>query len=448
MLPSPKIVVVDDDFDDVQAIVAGMCSLGTTAFGLHYSTELTRLPKFPCLRILFLDLHLTGSSGSMDQQIKNTIGILAEFLAEDNGPYVVILWSNHVSEGFTHFRDALNQRLPILCLPLPLHILSLDKIDFIQTVDGKRRVDKPEELRKQIMGHIETCPQLAALLSWEEDVSRAADDTIRQIFQFANQLSGEEGEITPSDKVNRMLGELAVSSAGLEGARENPFRGVNEVLVQVVADRLQHRSGGEATDQRWKRAVTEFRKKSSLTALDSSLLNRFVHIEDGDLIGQLLPGDRGSVLSLSELSEEEFLRLWGLKKVDLLSDFCLTNESSPKSKESIEWIMAQVQPACDYAQRNSGLLPFTLGIRVSGFSNTKINGILEKKYLWGSPPLREDSEIYRLIFHLRFVAGLHPAALASLPVTVRYRLREQLLTDLSHLLHSYGGRPGLIRFPR
>src|SRR5687767_4079078 len=115
MLPSPKIVIVDDNADDVQAILAGLASLGTTALGLHYSPDMIELPRLPGLRILFLDLHLLGS-GDHEQQVLNTLGLLTDCLAPENGPYAIVLWSSHVSGQSDLFERELKRRLPLLNL--------------------------------------------------------------------------------------------------------------------------------------------------------------------------------------------------------------------------------------------------------------------------------------------------------------------------------------------
>lgn len=108
--------------------------------------------------------------------------------------------------------------------------------------------------------------------------------------------------------------------------------------------------------------------------------------------------------------------------------------------------MVQVQPPCDQAQRNSGLLPYVLGMRVRGVPKNKLGDMRKKKYLWLSPPLESGSEVFQLVFHLRFVAGLsRDSEFLKRPVLLR--LRDQLLAELTHELHSYGSRPGVIRFP-
>jgi hypothetical protein len=183
-----------------------------------------------------------------------------------------------------------------------------------------------------------------------------------------------------------------------------------------------------------------FREKPVQEEEDAALLNRFLHVEDGALVGRVQPWERGSVVSLPE---DKLAGLWGLAGDALLQEFGLASKAS---YTSAEWIMAQVQPPCDQAQRHAGLLPYVLGLHIRGLSKSKINDVKGKNNYWLSPPLRLDAEVSRLLFHLRFVTGLFRDN-DLLKGSIRLRLRDQLLGELTHELHSYGGRPGVIRFP-
>lgn len=431
MLPAPKIVVVDDNADDVYAIVEGLAALGTTALGVHYSPDLDALPRLAGVRLLFLDLHLSGT-GDSEQQIKNTIGILESFLTPDNGPYAIILWSGHILGYFESFRDQVKRRLNSHLLPL--QIVPLDKNEFIEPGVGRRHLVNLDGLKTRIQEQIGCCPQLAALLAWEEGVSQAASDTVRQIFWMACRRNSDDA----ADGINKVLGELAAAAVGRKNAEENIFRGVNEVLVQVVADRLQHRSAGHETDELWRRAV-QLGERSVPSEEDGALLNRFIHVEDGSLLDRVEPWERGSIIGLESTKLPD---LWGLPSEELLKEFCLAT-SQPSS---MEWIMVQVQPPCDQAQKNRGLLPYVLGLIGVGISKSKRGEISGRKHLWLSPPLSSGNEIIYIVLNLRFVVGLTQHS-ELLKKPVRMRVRDQLLAEISHELHSYSGRPGVIRFP-
>lgn len=179
MLPAPKIMVIDDNLDDVQAIVAGLNGLGTTAVGFHYTGEHS-LPECPCLRLVFLDLHLMA--GGTEQQILQTVGIFADVAQWIHGPYAIILWSSHVHE-LEKFQLVLFERFRSANLPLPMSIEALDKTKHIPKGD-LRQIQNPETFKEAILDRIQRTPLLVALLGWEEHVARAADDAIRHLVEI------------------------------------------------------------------------------------------------------------------------------------------------------------------------------------------------------------------------------------------------------------------------
>ncbi len=447
MLPSPKIVVVDDELEDVRAIVEGLNALGAAAAGVHFSGE--KLPEFPCLRLLFLDLHLVSGTGGSQQQIKSTIGLLPDLLSSDHGPYVIVLWSGH-SDECDAFRAAATKHLVEGGIPVPLSIVSMNKTEFIVHQEKSRQVSDPQRLQDTILQHIRENPQMAALLGWEEHVSRSANDTIRELSRIAR--ASEGGDL--SFEINRVLGELAVASAGFGNAQRDVFRATNEVLSQFIIDRLMHRGARLDTQNVWRQAVTGLQEESALSDVDTARLNTFLHIETGDLLETVKPGDRGSVVELPQSWLEGFANTWGYTQDALQEEFKLPVSENPKERDATNqdtrrWVMVQLQASCDHAQGNRSLLPYVLGLL-----HVPTAGWLKKtmpEAVWISPRIElkttdGDVKTHCLVVHFRFVVGLPGADVGKLNVCCR--LREPLLNQLTHELHSYGGRPGIIRFPR
>lgn len=434
MLPSPRIVVIDDEKKDVQAIVEALNVLETTAVGIHY-TPGRGMPRFPCLRILFLDLHLLPGAGSTEQQVKYTVDLLAQLLTPANGPYAIVLWSGHAAEREL-FEQILEERLPSLEITPPLMIVSLDKVDYLNPQDHE--VSEPTRLRDAVLAKIQENPQLAALLAWEEHVAQAVNDTICQIFQMA-----QKGSPKAAVELTRILGELAIEGGGLENARRNVFRAINEVLVQIVSDRLLHRTEPGDLGQLWQKAVAiRESRDSTLSSEEAVRLNRLLHLEEG----VFETWRRGSVVNLASLPEDQFLDIWGESRADLLKAF----DFNKKGISPLSWAMVQVRPPCDEAQQNNGLRPFVLGIWLTQSSDKEKKWAGEAShcnYLWLSPPLPAGhDQLMYLALHLRFVTGLSTAKMNSLGLESGYRLREPLLDEISQKLHSYSDRPGIISF--
>jgi len=311
----------------------------------------------------------------------------------------------------------------------------MDKADHLVTREDGRQVHDPQKLQVEILDNIGGNPQLAALLGWEEHVARSSDDAIRQMCSIART---ENDDLSAA--INRILGELAVASAGLENAKQDVFRATNEVLNLVTVDRLMHRSATKETQSLWVKAVTDLQAESSLQPTHSARLNTFIHIEFGALLEKAESRHRGSVIDLSSLPDEVFERIWRYPRRDLLE-----HEFGLQYSDSIRWLMVQVQAPCDQAQQRSGLLPYVLGMSLSP-SNSWFKVAKKKNHIWLSPKFADENKTWCFALHLRFVTGLSSEDVASFRVC--YRIREQLLAELTHDLHSYNARPGVIRFPR
>lgn len=432
MLPAARIVVVDDNRDDLQAIVLGLQALGSVALGLHYPEM--ELQRCPAVRILFLDLHLLPAKDT-PEQIRNTIGVLAQLLVCDQGPYAVVLWSDH-AEHWEEFENECRARLAQEHLPLPLKVLPLSKVDHLQTMEERRSVTDPQSLKVRVLESIESIPQLAALLAWEEQVSQAADDTIRQIFQIASKHSD------PKVRLKEILGDIAVASSSPVVAKQDTYRAANEILVPVLADRLLHRGGGEKLKELWEKAVPEeLVSRSTLGEMDRAALNGLLHFQFGSPACQ--PWERGSVVCFSSSSEIAFKGVWGYSPAEVFEQQDLPQGVRPQLEN---WVMVQVQAPCDYAQQHRGLLPYVGGMRIAQPSRSWRDGLRKKPHLWLSPAFEENGAIWQFLLNFRFTAGITAKSLGELSWAVPYRIREQLLSELSHALHSYNGRPGIIQF--
>lgn len=437
MLPSPRIVVIDDELEDMRAIVEGLNTLGAAAVGIHYTSD-KQLSPFPCLRILFLDLHLHSGAGDTDLQITYTVGLLSQLISTNHGPYAIVLWSLHDDER-DRFEAKLKERIPYLEIPAPHAIMALKKADHLELHDN-RKVKDVAALGAEVLSRIHEDAHVAALLAWEEHVTLAANDTICQISQMVREETAK-----PTASLNDILGELAIAAAGHENAKKSVFRATNEVLVGIVSDRLLHRTVGGELDEQWKKAVTlRTSKESDLTIPSAARLNSLLHLETGDFE----PFRRGRVVDLSSLTERQFIGIWGESRQTMIKHFDRQN----KGLKPTNWLMAQVRASCDEAQQNSGLLPFVLGISLVPSDKDKIGDAWVKDagrcdFLWLSPPLATDEDkIMYLALHLRFIVGLSEGRVTRLRLKSKWRLRESILAEISKKLHSYGDRPGIIRF--
>src|SRR5262249_17693819 len=104
------------------------------------------------------------------------------------------------------------------------------------------------------------------------------------------------------------------------------------------------------------------------------------------------------------------------------------------------WVLVQTQAACDHAQDNAGLPPFYLGLEIDAKDYRK-NAKLPAA-LWKSPVFFRDSAARFLLVNARFALPL--SARTAGRQKALYRLRDQVLGELTYALHTYASRPGIV----
>ena len=426
----PRVVAIDDELDHLFGLTKGLVRLGMACLPIHYTADDTTVPKCPHARIVFADLHLFPGAVSDSQRNFAAVGGLLENL-EPAGPYVIVLWTRYPEEA-GKLAKYLGERLG--ATPRPFHVMPLDKADHL---DDQGTVTDPGKLAKSIEAGMAEQPQLAALLDWESRVSEAAGNTVASIVGLA--VEAASGGQPGHGEVARLMANLGVAAVGRANVEHDRFRAVNEALLPMLADRVAAlRSPDGADGGVWRKAFTPMDagqgRESNLSADEAAKLNCVLHIATHDAGAAI---ERGAVIELPDQFRGAFKRTFGIaSSVAARQEFQRNHGGS-----EFRWVLVQVQAACDYAQRRSGPLPFYLGLCLP---TQEVRKGRSRAALWTSPHF--DFEGTR--------CALHVSARFPLPITEecieherpKFRLREQLLAELAHHLHSYGVRPGIVSF--
>ena len=268
---------------------------------------------------------------------------------------------------------------------------------------------------------------MAALLNWEEMVLGAAGDTVSSILD----LVGKENR---DKEVSRILAHLAVGAVGRDHVEKDRFHAVNAALLPILTDRIAAMRNDD--QDTWQKAFGSSDTKSSPSLEKAAGLNRLVQIDLTTDNG----ARNGSVIALPEkFSKKNFEKQFGPQAARGSienSFFC------KEPKRRLNWVLIQCQAICDYAQNNPGPLPYYLGLELPATSIPKNKK--PKKALWLSPPFEKNGSTTYLHVNACFPVSLPPKFTEQR--NVRYHLREQLLNDLIYHIHSYGARPGMLRF--
>ena len=428
MLGPTRIAAFDNEPKDLEALVRGINGTGAACLGFIYTGDIEAMGVISCpyVRVIFFDLNMVDATTPFDfTQHYSNIGALLRRI-KPKGPYILVLWTRY--EDRVHELEAfLNERLTEV--PKPFSVEALPKEKYI---DESGLIAGIEPLVDAIKRTLLVYPALAALSDWEEKVYSATSETLSSVTMMARKSkSGEEQR----RDIPRLLTAMAVASAGRPNVASNPLRAVSEALLPVLTDHVSSSSSDLANRKAWKDALEI--GDGSINEEEAAQLNTAMHIAHDT--GKLRGAERGAIVPLCTLLEDvslEFKEIFGLDEGQAaLRQFLCDDFAGSDAK----WILMRAQAACDYAQRQPGPLPFYLGLEMS---KRPLNLANAPAALWQSPGFLMEGEIRELRVNFRFHMSLAVRKVKG--VEPIYRLREQLLGTLTHALHMYGSRPGVI----
>ena len=431
ILPTPRVIAIDDEVKHLDGLAKGLNQCGAACLPIHFTSETTGIPQCPYVRVIFADLHLSGSTPGDHAQDFSTIGGLIESTLKPAGPYLIVLWTMYPEQA-NELHAFLKERLKDVTKPFAVQ--PLKKADHLDPDGG---VKSTEGLAEAIREIVTRQPQVGVLLNWEEQISGAAADTISSILELAE---ADPEDVSLNEGVGRLLANLAVGTVGKEHVGDDRFRAVNDALLPILADRIAAMHSREADNDLWQGAFGKSDAERGLSSDEAAKLNRLLHIASPT--AESHGAERGAVIALPQtFCGDTFEQTFGLVE-GLAAQKQFGCESFEENLGQLQWVLVQTQAACDYAQTQPGPLPFHLGLSLPEAKARK--GKKPPVALWISPCFEFNEERRLLHVNARFqMSLLSTATKESQPL---FRLREQLLNDLIHRLHSHGARPGIISF--
>jgi hypothetical protein len=425
MLPSPRIIAIDDNQQHLEGLVKGLNDTGVGCLAFQFTGEDNKIGACPNVRIIFADLHLNESGAVTDDtQHFSTIGGLIQENIGPLGVYLIILWTRY-PEKAENLKGFLQERLRKV--PPPFAVLPLDKKEYLAE-DGT--LNDIQKLVTAIRGLAAQHPQLVALLNWEEKVLDAAAATVFSIQQLVSKTGDEAKDAA---ELGRILARLGVEGVGINHVESGRFEAVNETLLPILADRIANIRASHGDSEIWKNAFKGEDLHGALSREEAARLNSFLHI---DVLTNAPAISRGAVSLLPKnIDANEFQNLFGLEMNKAASEeFKFAGDLS-----KTRWIIVQTQAACDFAQSNPGSLPLYLGLEVTPEEKPQ----KLPASIWPSPVFDLDG-LKQVRISGRFTVTLSRKLLQESKRL--YRFRDQLLNNLAYFLHSYAARPGVTSF--
>jgi hypothetical protein len=432
MFTPGRYVVVDDNQSELRALVEALHRLGSPCVGVHYNAATGVDPQIlRGVRVLFLDLHLVGGVqvGKQEKAFEVIRDLLDNGIAENAGPYVIILWTAHAEER-DEFENYIAERME--AQKRPLAILSLSKNDYLKP-DGA----DAEKLQADIIERIGTDRRLKALLLWERDVLAAASDTLASLGDLI-----DPEDRTPArygDRLDEVLSVLACAAAGRQHAIDNVRAAVSGALTPILADRIANQGPDPEAEEAWASAVTKINEATGLAP--AGRVNTMLHLALPPAEA-IKATDWGAVTILpdQQLTDEIMLRRFDLKHGELMFNSCPA--ATKPGRAACRMALLRLGASCDHAQGRRGPLACAPTIIVPVETALKDPAKTSKALI--STPVLDIPDMGPVVMYVdaRYQISLVRSDLEGLQPLCR--IRDQLLMQISAHCAEYTMRPGIV----
>jgi hypothetical protein len=466
----PGTVLIDDDKNELYEILASISSAGIPCIPIHYQNDPENLSGIDHIdisnirsRIIITDLNLT-ESGSLDA--KSLIGPVAKVLEllTKNGPYILLFWSKNealVGEVVQQLIERFHKKIN-----LPIHWEVISKSEF---------KDKPEELKNKIQILIQENDLFNAISDWESRITYAAQKTSNTLYKLTIPKVYEPENKTKihQEQLIKALALIGNETVGIKNAAEHPSLAVDLGLSPLFQDQLNITNIDEGL---WGAAIPLIGTRQALDDEIKSALNTYCHLEQVD--PNFPKNCRGvfvkindEILNTSAKRHKLEDRL-GNTIEDLIHEEFLSKSRCEKTKtdartfqkearESIKLGFVEVSAVCDQAQQKTKLHQYLLAAlipeRFEGLTLFKNSKDETQDFshigIYRLPRIKIDDEIY--ILKLTFKYQIGTRAFSNIEERTYqntwfgeplFRLKDQILSDISFRCAQYSSRPGIIRF--
>lgn len=470
MFNLPGTVLIDDKEDELHEILNSIAAAGIPCIPIQYKNAPGNKSGIDHInlknvkpRIIITDLNLTDS---VNFNAKSLVGPIAKVLEPLTvyGPYILLFWSRNqdiveevVKELTVRFHKKIN---------LPIHWDIISKSQF---------KGKPEELKDKIESLIKTNSLFNAISDWESRITHAAQKTSNALYELTTPTVFEPENKTEKhqEQFIKALALIGNETVGIKNALEQPSLAVDLGLSPLLQDQL-HLSNLD--ENLWGSAIPLLGKQQTLDHGIKSALNTFCHLEQVEpdfpkncrgvfieMNDEILktPAKRHKLEdrignTIEDLIHEEFLSQSKLGKLKPEAD-----AFKEEARKSIKLGFVEVSAICDQAQQKTKLHQYLLAAlipekfeKLTEFTNSK-SEVQNFSHIgiYRLPKVKINGEIY--ILKLTFKYQIGTRALSNVKERTYkntwfgkplFRLKDQILSDISFKSAQYSSRPGIIRF--
>lgn len=399
-------------------------------------------------RVIITDLNLRNGSLSNTMELVNPIAQMLKAL-ELNGPYLLIFWSgvtSHVEDVMTLIKQRFSDEVT-----LPLHYSSINKDYYLSS-----QAD-PNSLKEKVYEVINESSLLKALIDWETRISNAAKKTTNSLFMLTKpDTINETYQQEHSSELEIVLAKIGNETLGTLNALEQPEIALDLGLAPVLNDQLNSISNSYDS-QIWKRAAPLIGTNVNIDKKQATKLNSFYHIEK--ISSDYPKSCRGVFIEIASDVLENTQKLEKLESrlgtplIELIKDEFLNQIVNHQNIDtfvgSTKLGFVEISAECDQAQKKTKLHRYVLAALtpLSHGDYDIYNKQSRKSHagIYRVPDIHVDGTDYMLQLTFKYQIGSIPSENIWLGDS-RFRLRDQIMTEIAFSCAQYISRPGIIAF--
>lgn len=468
MISFPSFILIDDKEKELEEIHLSFIASGFPCLPILYKSEPGNESGIDHANIESIIPRVVITDLNLEEQkidAPGLVGPIAKVLKKlcIRGPYLLFFWSKNESK-VDEVMKLLESRRSFDDIQLPLYHGIISKSEL--QGDNAR-------LQERIKGLINENPTFNALLDWEDRVGKAARETTNSLYNITAPATRENYQENHTKELANTLAAIGNETLGVKNAKDNPNTSIDMGLAPVLIDRLMTMKPDQDL---WKIAVPNIGGKTDINCDVKYHLNSFYHVEE---IPENYPKDnKGVFVELSNSILNDYDKKTKLekklgRKIDqiILDEFISNIKLDGKSRaemrllrtEAIENIrlgFIELSADCDQAQKKVRLHKYILSAlipikyeRITVFEDNGVKRPQSHEGIYRAPIIKVGGKIYILKISFKYQIGTLPITninndeyINTWLTTPVFRLKEQILGDISFKCAQYSTRPGIVSF--
>lgn len=429
-----KVIAVDNDESELYTLVDTLGKLNIGCIPVKYGSGEEINNRYTNVRIAFFDINLESNINEGSKLYSIISDGLKKILDKNNGPYALIFWTQHKNE-IQNIKKYIEEREKEQ-IPSPMIVDCIDKIHMGD-------VKKLEEELERIL----TNNDLSILLDLENKAQQAAAYTINSIFKIIPSSDKWGDSLSFDENSTKFFSKIATDSIGYEHAKIDPKKGIQNALLPILEHNLKELEFSDA----WNRKLDiSSKSKSNIVFPDdrqAGQLNSIFHIVTSNGIDK----DQRGVVLHANVSDEDFQKIFGCKKKELLQSFLPFDQEKVSKEErntiraEAEFIFIEVSASCDYAQNSPRMKKYILGLKYKLIPKEFLEVKRRQNCVYQLPVFTgSNDEDFIIAVNFRYVLGLNGDE--KILGEGLFSLSESLINQIGNKYANYISRIGIISF--